>query len=567
MPSTIRMSLAAGVALTAVAAASGQLALDEPHHHIHDFAINVGVDGPGNTRAHRHALAMGYNAVTKYKPSDPAYARLGTIYLHNAHNAGVRITVHNFGQADESISVNYQRHWGGDGHRHTLFRVFAADRGLGQSRQVNASVALGQADLNYIKRYGAARSSSWSSLDVPGTVTGRKLIDAFHTSWYSGSPESGQTVSFNITANLASVDVVADMVRASTVEYGRVVGWDSHSGLFFDSVGGNHNLKSQNADQGPGGVYDRWSEGQRELIRQITGYARDTSKTGLASPYRIYANIWNPKNYSPGQTVLTWWADRTVRLDHYYFEQGGVGSQQPNGVVPGTSRPAYVDPNRPAEAYLPASMVALDDVYGYNKKLAAYDSETHFRQHLDACGTAGVHGAWFGWYGEDYQNRKDADGQFLYTNAMQLARAIPNWDNLADVPVPAFGSDESDAPRQFDAGSLTYTSGNSFADPHILYSRNPLNGQIYAVFRNQAAKLPLPEGMTILQAWWTDDLFQVTDDSALEDLVVSQDGAVGLAPGAGSRLGQGLRIVVIPEPATTLLLGPGALLLRRRVAR
>lgn len=550
----------------AVSPARGQLALDQPHHHLHDFAINVGADGLHNTRAHRHALAMGYNAVPKYKPADPAYEKLGLIYLHNAHNAGVRITVSDFGQAGESISVNYQRHWGGDGREHTLFKVFADDRDLGQSRQVNQAVALGQADLDYIKRYGSAKTSAWSSLATPGDVTGQALIDTFHTSWYSSSPAPGATVSFNITANLASVDATADMIRASTVEFGRVVGWDSYTALFFDSVGGNHNLSTANAHQGPGGAYDRWSTGQRELIKSTTDYARNTAKTGLAEAYRVTANIWNPTNYSPRQTVLKWWADETIRLDHYYYEQGGFGTQAPNGVVPGTDRPAYVDDHDPAGKYLPASMVALDDVYGYNKKLSTYDADTHVRQHLDACGTAGVHGSWFGWYGEDYLNRKDAAGEYMYSNAMQLARAIPNWDNLAGVPVPAVGSSDPNAPRRFDADALRYESLNSYADPNVLYGRNPLNDELYAVFRDASAQVALRDGETISAAWWTDDLFQKTGDSAMGDLLLI-DGAIRLAPGAAGHLGRGLRIEVVPEPTSALIVGAGGVLLSRRRLR
>jgi hypothetical protein len=74
------------------------------------------------------------------------------------------------------------------------------------------------------------------------------------------------------------------------------------------------------------------------------------------------------------------------------------------------------------------------------RTIFSFDHAAFFEQHLDACGTAGIQGSWFGWYGEDTVTIKDTEGRLIHSNACQLLRAIPNGDNMRRIPVPPFES-------------------------------------------------------------------------------------------------------------------------------
>ncbi len=234
--------------------------------------------------------------------------------------------------------------------------------------------------------------------------------------------------------------------------------------------------------------------------------------------------------------IIKAYSSGTLRFDHYYHEKGGLGTQHANGVVPGTDKPAYIVPGEP-QHYLPASRLALDDVYTFNKNMNIYDREEHFQQHLDACGTAGLFGAWFGWYGEDYVTRKDPEGQLIYTNDLQLLRAIPNWDNLADIPVPAFDNPEETDQRSWN-GNI-YNSSNSFASDKVIYSINPLNDELYVVFKSMDGRVEL-NGAIIKDADWVDDWFRKMDN-ALSALQITND-VLKLDSAAEGYLGRGLRL-------------------------
>jgi hypothetical protein len=250
-----------------------------------------------------------------------------------------------------------------------------------------------------------------------------------------------------------------------------------------------------------------------------------------------------------------------LRFDHYYFEKGSkgagsdlmehgyqLGTQYANGVVPGTRQPAYVSRDETGklvqpEAYLPADRVALDDAYTWSMRVSrkpGFDHAAFFDQHLDACGTAGIQGSWFGWYGEDAVTIQDTEGRLIYSNACQLLRAIPNWDNMRRIPVPPYGEYSPTDARTWDR--KVYRSPQSYASHEVIYSWNPDSEELYVVFRRAGAVVQLRAGERPVAACFVDPWFSRTSADALPSLQYdSAQGTLRLADPA--QLDRGLRVV------------------------
>lgn len=156
----------------------------------------------------------------------------------------------------------------------------------------------------------------------------------------------------------------------------------------------------------------------------------------------------------------------------------------------------------------------------------------HFLQHLDACGTAGLHGAWFGWYGEDDVDLKDAAGRLVFTNDLQLLRAIPNWDNLAGIEVPLLGRRSPGNLRHWNG--TTYRSPRSYASKDVIWSRRPETDELFAVFRSMEGRILLPPADAIERAVFADSWVSRTAENALDALDTSPDGSVRLRSGTAN---------------------------------
>ena len=493
------------------------------NHHIHLFS--------NNDFKSEHAVEMDYTFVTTSKPEDAEYSNLKLIKEHNAKVCPVRVF------EEKSSGKLYVAYHGWFEQRGTDRNPIAEFNQLIRTNWVKYPLALG--DLNVIKGYCAAKSAT-DDLTVQN-LTMPLLAERFHTAWPT---EDNQFKAFNLLANWESRKVVQDLVAASTVAFP----WEKYQAMFFDSLGEVKDIATSNANYGGMGSYATWNEGQLGFVKAVTDYARDIGLTKQAEPYRVFGNIWDPLGRQ--RTVLAWYGSGALRLDHYYHESGGVGKQAPNGVVPGTTQPAYVSAFDPMD-YLPADRVALDDVYGYNKELDTFDREEHFLQHLDAAGTAGKFGAWFGWYGEDYLERRDKDGKLIYTNDLQLLRALPNWDNLADVPIPPFNSPSPDQERRWNGE--VYESPNSYASASVVYSRRPSTNELYVVFRSVDGTVTLRDGEQVKEARLVDDLFRKTTEDALPALIVGP-GTIKLASSAGHLLKRGIRITLeASDPPVTVI--------------
>ena len=479
------------------------------NHHLHNFGSGV----PAAT----HAREMGYRFLTTRTADSARPEGVGAIALHNANVGPIRVYVR---KSDGKLFVGYHAFLK---RRQDNLNPIALLHGLKRDNTFSATYPLTAEDFEILRNYSAARRDN-SGLRFD-TVTAAEIRARFFTAW---PMENAEFQSFNLLGNWQSRKVVDDYVAAFTTDYP----WERCDALFFDSFGGGRGQMLANAAYGGRGSYKDRAEGAIDMVRRITEYARNPPRP---KPLLIFTNIYDPKTEQRFKTVLLEYGTGRLRLDHYYYEAGGLGKQAPNGVVPGTTEPAYVDPENPREAWLPANKVALDDTYAFvNRHLADYDREQHFLQHLDACGTAGVNGAWFGWYGEDNVDLKDAAGRLVFTNDLQLLRAIPNWDNLAGIA----GGRE----RRWDGA--VYRSPRSYASKDVMWSRHPETGEVFAVFRTMEGRIQLRPGETIERAVFADAWFARTAENALEALETGADGSVRLKAGHERRLKQGIRLVV-----------------------
>ena len=507
------------IGLTAVSfiwsSLNAQPLIPEGNHHLHNFS--------NRKETSFHALAMGYSMVCSVKPDGPEYDSLGLILNSNARIGPIRIYVH---KASGAVNVQYHSAYNIKG---THESAIASQYGL--KRTAGVLYPLTEEDWFIVRSYSGTRKNA-DQLRA-SEVTESTFDSYFAKTW----PLEDQTYrSFNLGANWQSRKVVDDFVRYKTAG----VDWKEYAALFMDGINNLDVANPVNLDFGGMGHYPTSWEGKNDYMIRVAEFIRNTDSTGSDRPLLLVGNIWNPKS-AGGLRLARLFAAGRLRFDHYYFEQGGIGNQLPNGVIPGTLLPAYVDPDS-AAYYIPASRVALDDVYGFNKDMSKYDRTGHFSQHLDACGTAGLHGALFGWYGEDGVTRVDSQGKLIYTNDLQLLRAIPNWDNLHGIPVPAFGNVSEWDQRRWNHN--VYSSPTSHASDSLIWSLNPFNGEFYVVFRRSGALLPL-DGKRIKTAYWTDDWFRATDQSARVALDTT-GGLVKLkADDESQGLGRGIRITFL----------------------
>ncbi|MFV1995598.1 MAG: hypothetical protein ACC661_09180 [Verrucomicrobiales bacterium] len=120
--------------------------------------------------------------------------------------------------------------------------------------------------------------------------------------------------------------------------------------------------------------------------------------------------------------------------------------------------------------------------------------------HLNHLGSIASQGVWFNSFGrfDDKLTTIATRGQDLV-----VARLIPNWDNLNEVPLKS---------RSWDAEAKVYRSDRSHADKDVLYSRQPGTGKIFVVFRSGKGVLHLRPGETVAEIKRTNELFEPAHD-------------------------------------------------------
>jgi len=163
------------------------------------------------------------------------------------------------------------------------------------------------------------------------------------------------------------------------------------------------------------------------------------------------------------------------------------------------------------------------------------DHEGEYENRLVAakCATSGAWYSWSGRFGGTGNMPNFGEVTEVYPR-LQLIRCLPNWDNLARVPLKD---------RHWDGA--TYESPNSHADPNVIYSRHPRTGKVFVVFLNTQGRVVLRPGETATAVHRADAFFMEAGDGA-QDVSVA-DAQVSLKGRGIFRTNKGYVITVSPE--------------------
>lgn len=475
------------------------------HHHVHNFSVDIwNKNNPDYALAHLHAKEMGYSLVSSAPATGIPTDDLGFIKLHNAYYAPARLDF-------DSNRILYFDYYSGSG-KQSLIRP---------DRQVSKWYPIDQLDLRILKVFGCAKR------DVDTLALNNFNFDTAKEYFFLDWIEGGRT---NLVANLTSKWVVARLIETSMVSFEQT----KDAALFFDDLA-HRGKPCANAAAGNAGSFPDWKSGQKYWVEQVVRQVKQ-----LPGVKRwVFGNIWDPNDSEIGKTYMKWYADGTLRLDHYYYEAGPqknrntAASKDENGVY------QYVSPF----GYLPAELVSISTTYGYygtRVTRAQHDGYLQGRKGyllntLEVAGIAAKQGSWFGWYGSNNLDRRELlsekeIGSLVHTNDLQLLRAIPGWDNLASIPLEN---------RTYDGNQKVYSSPNSFFSPKVIYSRHYHSGEMFAVFKSRSGHIKLRPGETIVSAWFANHYFGKTTERAM-DCLVQRDDIVTLA--CENAIDRGIRI-------------------------
>ena len=113
-------------------------------------------------------------------------------------------------------------------------------------------------------------------------------------------------------------------------------------------------------------------------------------------------------------------------------------------------------------------------------------------------GAAASKSSTFGWFGRfggtgnmpAFQNIKEVPAR------LQLVRAIPNWENLHNIPL---------ADRKWDGE--TYSSPKAYISKDVIYAIQPRTNRLFVVFLNESASATIPDSHLSASIYPTDQLF------------------------------------------------------------
>ena len=135
------------------------------------------------------------------------------------------------------------------------------------------------------------------------------------------------------------------------------------------------------------------------------------------------------------------------------------------------------------------------------------DTESHGRL---LAGHAGKYGAWMAWYFRFNENSVTLD---KVAPQEKLVRVVPNWDNIAGVPLNR---------RKLDMRDTTYVSPNSRLDGKVMQSRHPETGKIFAIFLSDSGKVKLDSREKLVAAHRTDSRLLIESVDGMAELTVAK---------------------------------------------
>jgi hypothetical protein len=477
----IHRSMAAGFIFSVICNIASA-ATDLPGNNIHNFSNKLwdkrSID---YALPALHARELGYRYVTIGKPDYFGFDSLQIIKLSNAYYLPMRVNI-------KDQTVRYIS-WIDDGKGGSLLR---------DNRFTHKWYKFDGLDLKIAEAYGCRRNiiaKFESILDLPD------IKKIFYTDFDYGFET-------NIIYNFQSKFAVRKFVEYVLHSYST----GNYSVLFMDDLS-REIPGCANKDAGNEGSYPSWKEGQKDfLVKIVAGLKQSHEGRDL-----IFGNVWHPLSPSVAKTYLKWFADGSLKFDHYYLEAGPQKnlSIKANGTDPRSGLPAYVS----SDGYLPADRVSISTSHGWygsqisDQQNLNYKSgrEEYLGQHYYVARVSALQGSWFGWYGENNVDTRQLvsdtqPGSLVHTNDMQLLRVIPGWDNLSTVAL---------AERIYDFSSQSYRSNNSYFSPSIIYARHYKSGELFAVFKKKDGEIKLLPNEIISEAWFSNHYFKRTDESAL----------------------------------------------------
>jgi hypothetical protein len=479
-----------------------------PGNHIHNFSNKLWDKNSVDWALPAlHARELGYRYVTIGKPKDPNFDTLQVIKLSNAYYLSARINVKN-------KTIRYLD-WLSNNKGSSLLR---------DHRITYKWYEFDNDDLQILETYGC-RHNAEVKIESTGDLS--EIKRAFYTGANSG-PET------NVVYNFQSKFAVRKLLANVLWSYGA----GDYSVLFIDDLPRDIPI-CENKDSGGEGAYKTWKEGQKDFLVKVSA---ELKKNDLDRDL-IFGNVWHPLAPGTAKTYLKWFADGSLKLDHYYLEAGPQKalSIRANGTDPSTGLPAYVS----RDGYLPADRVSISTSHGWygsqnnDEQKARFKSgrQEYLDQHYYVARISALQGSWFGWYGESGVDVRELTsgtdfGKLIHTNDMQLLRAIPGWDNLANVNL---------VDRRYDEDSQVYRSKNSYFSPSIIFSRHYNSGELFVIFKKIDGEIKLNPNEVISEAWFSNHYFKRTGESALSCL--RQDEARILLT-CESALDRGIRITL-----------------------
>jgi hypothetical protein len=470
---------------------------DAFHNHVHNFSnhnwTSAANSDPVYAFPSKHAAAMGYESVLNGNPADRRFADVGNIKALNSSFLPVKVDV-------TAKTVKYIFWLVTD----NLTKMSAYN----PERNTWTTYALEQIDLDLLAVYGCAKE------EFPNLTTESTAADMVAAYYYD-------TTFKTVYINLQNKAVVDNMIAWSLQSV--LSGDPTITAAFFDDLNRKPTTNCANKDSLPGGYYATWEEGHKAYVKGVTDVLHGT-RAPNGDIYRVFGNIWSPA--AVARTFQKYYANGSLRLDHYYNEQGFAGgnTQKANGTTP-SGQPVFTS----AFGYLPANRLSVSGTH-LKCKDSTWSPTMITADLAKAAAVAAMQGSWFGWYGQCGVDSTRTGGALVYGNADQLLREIPNWDNLMAIPLSS---------RSYSSNLKKYTSPNSYFSPGIVYSRNPASSELFVVYRNRSYSMTLRPGEKILSATYADHLFRNTGADAKPCLSVNRGNVFLRCPG---KVGVGIRI-------------------------
>ena len=278
-----------------------------PGNHIHNFSNNIwdktSVDWALPVF---HAHELGYQLVTIGKPKNFNFDDLKIIKISNAYYFPARVDT-------STKSVQYIQ-WVDDGKGTSLLR---------DNRKTYKWYKLDEIDLQLMETYGCRRDNN---VKMTGSSNLIAIKQAFYTDWDTGSV----TIPiYNFQSKFAVRRLVNNILQSYSM--------GDYSALFIDDLS-REIPGCENKDSGEEGSYRTWKDGQKDFVVQINSEL----KRRYLGRDLIFGNVWHPLNPGVARTYLKWFADGSLKLDHYYLEAGPQKNTSivANGVDLLTARPA-----------------------------------------------------------------------------------------------------------------------------------------------------------------------------------------------------------------------------------